>query len=170
MDVVLITGNPGSGKSSLAVELARRGCAVIDGDDLAEWQTVSGMPAVQPVPRPEEWWRAHRWVWARSRIETAIRQHASSTRHLFVCGIATNQRDLLDLFDVIFLLTLDHRTQVARLDAPSNAGRPAPERRQILAGRPVFEAQMRATGATALDGRQPTRILADHILNAIASR
>jgi dephospho-CoA kinase len=32
---VLITGNPGAGKSSLASELARRGCSVIDADDIA---------------------------------------------------------------------------------------------------------------------------------------
>lgn len=168
VDVVLITGNPGSGKSSLAVELAQRGFAVIDGDDLAEWQTASGRPAVQPVPTPEDWWPAHRWVWTRGGVEAAIRQHASTTRHLFVCGIATNQRDLLDLFDVIFLLTLDHQTQVERLEAPSNAARPSPERRQILDGRPIFEAQMRAVGATTIDGRQPTSLIADRILGEIA--
>jgi dephospho-CoA kinase len=41
---VLITGNPGSGKTSLAAELARRGCAVLDADDLAGWETAAGEP------------------------------------------------------------------------------------------------------------------------------
>jgi 2-phosphoglycerate kinase len=34
-NAILIPGNPGSGKASLASELARRGCAAIDADDLA---------------------------------------------------------------------------------------------------------------------------------------
>jgi energy-coupling factor transporter ATP-binding protein EcfA2 len=113
---VLITGNPGSGKSSLASELARRGCAVIDGD------------------------------------------------------VAVNQRDMLDLFDRVFLLTLDQQTQVDRLNEPSNAHRNAAARAQILDGRPVFEAQMRAAGAIPLDGRQPIPVLATEILRDVASR
>lgn len=165
MTAILITGNPGSGKSSLASELARRGCAVVDGDDIAWWETASGKPATQPVPTPDDWWSGHRWVWARSRVEKVISERSRATRHLFICGIAVNQRDMLDLFDRVFLLMLDHKTQVERLDAPSNARRTVAERAQILDGRPIFEAEMQAAGAIVLDGRQPTPILANLILS-----
>lgn len=165
---VLITGNPGSGKSSLASELARRGCAVIDGDDLAGWETTAGVPVTQPAPATDEWLLSHRWVWSRSRVEQAIAERSSATRPLFVCGIAVNQRDMLDLFHLVFLLTLDHTTQIDRLNAPSNAHRTAALRAQILDGRPVFEAEMRAAGAIALDGRLPVAILAGRILNQVA--
>ena len=169
MKVVLITGNPGSGKSSLAVELADHGYAAIEADDLAGWETLAGEPAAQPVPVPEDWVLSHRWVWARSRVEQLIDEQASGGRNLFVCGIAANQRDMLDLFDLVFLLTLDHQTQIERLDAPSNSGRPAAERTQIIEGRTVFEAQIRAAGAVVLDGRQPTRLLAASILSTVTS-
>ncbi len=167
MKAILITGNPGSGKSSLASELARRGCAVIDGDDIAGWETTSGEPATQPVPTPDDWWSRHRWVWARSRVEGLIRKHSSAHRCLFLCGIAINQRDMLDLFDLVFLLTLDHTTQLERLDAPSNAHRTAAARAQILDGRQVFQAEMQAAGAIPLDGRQPIPILAGRILERL---
>jgi hypothetical protein len=143
---------------------------VIDGDDLAGWETTSGTPVIQPVPTPDDWWLTHRWVWTRSRIEEVIRERTSATQNLFVCGIATNQRDLLDLFDLIFLLRLDPETQIERLDAPANAHRNAAERTQILDGRPIFEAEMQAAGAIALDGRRPTSILASRILNDVASK
>jgi len=89
--------------------------------------------------------------------------------HLFVCGIALNQRDMLDLFDLIFLLSLDHDTQIERLNAASNAHRTGAALAQILDGRPVFERQMCAVGAIALDGRQPIPILASRILEDVAS-
>jgi gluconate kinase len=170
VDAVLITGNPGSGKSSLARQLSRCGCSTIDADDIAGWETSSGTPAVQPVSPGDDWWTQHRWVWTRSRVEGAIRERASPSQPLFVCGIAINQRDMLDLFDLVFLLAIDHATQIARLDEPSNAHRTAAARAQILDGRPVFEAEMQAAGAITLDGRQPTPALARRILNEVAAR
>ena len=165
---ILITGNPGSGKSSLALELVQRGYAAIDGDDIAGWETVAGRPASRPEQATDEWLLSHRWVWSRNRIEKVIRERTSSSQDLFVCGIAINQRDMLNLFKLIFLLTLDHKTQVERLNAPSNAHRTRVARTQILDGRPVFEREMRAAGAIALDGRQPIPILASRILDEVA--
>jgi Dephospho-CoA kinase len=167
---VLITGNPGAGKTSLAAELAKRGHAVIDADDIAGWQTPSGVPVIQPVPASDEWLLSHRWVWSRSRVEAVIAERSSPGRPLFVCGIAINQRDMLDLFDRVYLLTLDHQTQIERMNAPSNAHRTVAQRAQILDGRPVFESQMQAVGAIALDGRLPTSTLASRILDDVASR
>jgi hypothetical protein len=161
VSAVLITGNPGSGKTTLAAELARRGCAVIDADDIAGWETNAGQPAVQPQPTPDDWWAGHRWVWNRRRVQEVIDRSGSP---LFVCGIAVNQRDMLDLFDAVYLLTIDHETQISRLDEPSNAHRTAAARAQIIDGRPIFEAEMRAAGAIPLDGREPTTALADRIL------
>src|SRR4051812_5597429 len=99
---VLITGNPGSGKTSLAAELARRGHAVIDADDIAGYETTSGVPVTPPVPATDEWFLRHRWVWSRSRVAAVITERSGAGRPLFVCGIAANQRDMLDLFQHVF--------------------------------------------------------------------
>ena len=63
---------------------------------------------------------------------------------------------MLDLFTMVFLLSIDHETQLQRLDTPDNADRNAAQRAQILKGRATFERQMRAAGAVVLDGSRPT--------------
>jgi hypothetical protein len=78
-----------------------------------------------------------------------------------------NQREMLDCFDLVFLLSLDDRTQIDRLDTASNAHRNEAQRAQIIRGRPVFEQEMRAAGAVVLDGRQPTSRIVDRILREV---
>jgi dephospho-CoA kinase len=163
MAAFLITGNPGSGKTTVAQELTRRGLIAVDADETAHWETASGVPAMQPEHASDEWLLGHRWVWSRPRIEHVIRPHVASGRHIFLCGIAMNQRDMFDLFATVFLLSIDHETQLKRLDTPDNADRNEAQRTQILDGRPTFERQMRAAGAVVLDGSQPTRDLVTRI-------
>lgn len=164
MNAILITGNPGSGKTTVAAELTGRGCVTIDGDDLAHWETNEGAPVTAPDPIPDDWWPAHRWVWPRARLHQFITARSTADRPVYICGIAVNQHDLLDLFHTVFLLTLDHRTQLDRLNAPSNADRSTAARAQILTGRPHFEAAMRTAGAIPLDARLPPATLATRIL------
>lgn len=167
MTAFLITGNPGSGKTMMAAELARREFTAIDTDQIAGWESASGVPVGEPEQPSDEWLLGHRWVWRRSRLEAAIRTHTPAGQPLFVCGIAMNQRDMLDLFEAVFLLSLDHATQLERLDTPANAHRNAALREQILDGRPVFEREMTAVGAVVLDGRQPTSVLASRLLEEV---
>ena len=164
----LVTGNPGSGKSMMVAELRRRGIEAIDTDDLAGWVDDAGQPAEQAIDVTASWLACHHWVWPRSAFEDAIQSSGSAP--VFFCGIAVNQGDLLDLFEVVFLLTLDDRTQVDRLDTASNADRNEAQRAQIIDGRPVFEEQMRNAGAVVLDGRRPTSALADDIVLAVSER
>ncbi len=92
---------------------------------------------------------------------------AGYDRAVFICGIATNQDQLLDLFDRVFLLQIDGRTQEGRLaahDAHNPPGRSEAGRQQIRDGRAVFEAQMLRLGAIALDGRAPAALVADELL------
>ena len=160
----LITGNPGSGKTTIARELTRRGRIAVDADDAAHWETASGEPVSQPEHATDEWLLGHRWVWSRARIEEVIRTHVAAGRPIFLCGIAMNQRDMLDLFTTVFLLSIDHETQLRRLGTADNADRNEAQRTQILDGRETFERQMRAAGAVVLDGSLPTRALAGRIL------
>ena len=144
---VLVTGNPGSGKTTMATELTRLGYSAVDADvEIAGWE--SG-----PAGR--------RWMWDRSRLEMVIQGHVPA-RPLFVCGIALNQRDMLDLFDHVFLLSLDLRTQGERLAASGD--RDPARRKPILEGLPVFEGEMRAVGATVLDARLPPSMLAAQVI------
>jgi hypothetical protein len=172
MPAYLVTGNPGSGKSALARELAGRGLLVIDPDDdpeLAHWQDAAGNQVRGPQRPDEEWLRWHRWVWSRPRMKEVLAGHASA---VFVCGIARNQDELLDLFDRVFLLHIDGPTQEARLaahDALNPPGRTEASRQQIRDGRAMFEERMLNHGAIAVDGAAPSAVVADELLALVAA-
>src|ERR1700716_2742401 len=170
MAAFLITGNPGSGKSTLAQELARRGLATIDPDydlELSYWEDDAGNRVSKsegPAAPDEQWLRAHHWVWNRSRLQDLVTQQPGP---VFVCGIALNIDQVLDLFDQLFLLRIDADTQEERLlahDTGQSPGRSEAGRQQIRDGRPVFEAQMLKLGAIALDGAASTDAVADQLL------
>ena len=167
MPAYLITGNPGSGKTTVALELTRRGFTALDTDDIAGWENDEGHAVSQPDHPTDEWWRRHQWVWRRSRLQDAIQARATAGRPVFLCGIAVNQREMLDCFDLVFLLSLDDATQLSRLDTASNSHRNVAQRAQIIHGRPVFEHEMRTAGALVLDGRQPTSQTVDRILHEV---
>jgi dephospho-CoA kinase len=144
---VLITGNPGSGKTAMAAELTRLGHEAIDADDeIARWED-----------GPD----GRRWTWDRDRLEKRI----GLTPDLFVCGIAINLRDMLDLFDQVFLLSIDAATQIERL-VTANEREPSLWQ-PIIDGRPVFEEEMKTVGATVLDGRRATADLATEIVHLL---
>jgi hypothetical protein len=172
MPLFLITGNPGSGKSTLARELARRGLPVIDPDDdreLAHCADAAGHPVAGPQLPDGAWLRCHRWVWDRTRMEQVL---AGQSGAVFVCGIARNQDQFLDLFNGVFLLQIDGPAQQARLiayDTLHPPGRSEAGRQEIRDGRAAFEQQMLRLGAIALDGAAPPATVADQLLALIAA-
>jgi hypothetical protein len=152
--------------------MARRGVPAIDPDDdpqLSYWEDAAGHLVCGPQCPDEEWLRSHRWVWSRSRMEEIL---AGQDRAVFICGIARNQDESLDLFDRVFLLHIDGATQEARLDrhhALHPLGRSDAGRREIRDGRAVFEAQMLRHGALAIDAATPTAVVADQLLALVAA-
>src|SRR5689334_15699944 len=129
MTAYLVTGNPGSGKTTLAAELVRRGLVAIDPDydaELSHWVDDEGTPTLKadgPADPDVQWLRTHHWVWSRSRLQEILRECQVP---VFICGIALNIHDVADLFDRIFLLRIDAQTQEQRLlsyDAANPPGR-----------------------------------------------
>ena len=167
MGAFLVTGNPGSGKTSLALELSRRGSVAVDADQFARWHATDGTEVEEPADADDDWRLSHKWMWRRALLEDFIAGQPAG-RDVLVCGIAMNQRDVRHLFDSVFLLSLDYATQVQRLDTADNAGRSAALRAQIIEGRAVFEGETVAAGALVLDGREPTATLADTVLALVA--
>jgi adenylate kinase family enzyme len=170
MRAYLITGNPGSGKSTLAAELSRRGLIALDADDLAFWEDSAGIRADVPADADDDWRLAHRWVWSRARIKQAVSAASGDASIIFLCGIARNQAEILDLFDKVFLLVIDEDTQLARLARPSSTTSPDRTdamKQQIRDGRPIFQAETLACGAIPLDGTAPSKIIADRLLTHV---
>jgi adenylate kinase family enzyme len=167
MRAYLITGNPGSGKTTLAAELRRRGLIAIDTDEMAFWADDAGTAVDPPAHEDDNWRLAHRWIWNRARIEQSIAQAASYAERMFFCGIARNQGDMLDLFEQVFLLAIDEDVQLARLALHGRTG--SPDRgdamqKQITDGRPIFQSQTLAQGAVPLDATAPPQMIADILL------
>ena len=103
----------------------------------------------------------------RARLEQCIAGFSCDAGRMFLCGIARNQTEMLDLFEQVFLLVIDDETQLARLESPARTTSPDRTeaiRQQIREGRPVFQAQMLSRGAVPLDGTASPKVLADSLL------
>src|SRR4051812_38862998 len=106
----LIEGVSGSGKTTVAEELQRRGHHVIHGDRKFAYygDPESGEPMDWPTHMPEteavEWGYWH-WVWPVDKVQSIIADHHHAMT--FFCGGSRNRHRFVDLFDVVFVLEVD---------------------------------------------------------------
>jgi len=120
----LIEGVSGTGKTTVAEELQRRGHHVIHGDrELAySGDPESGEPLEPPHGSAADrvtWGHEHH-IWPVDKVRSLIadRRYAMT----FFCGGSRNLRHFIDLFDKVFVLDIDRDTLNRRL-----AGRPQDE-------------------------------------------
>jgi adenylate kinase family enzyme len=169
MSAVLITGCAGAGKSAIAAVLARRGLACIDDDEdpfLARFIDVAGAVVAEEPAQPDmAWLSRHSWQWDPARLDELIATAAPAT--LYLCGGADNQLELADRFTQVFLLEIDEPTMLARLETRQDDewGRAGDSREYIRRLRPRYQDRLRASGAIAIDARQPLVQVVDAILS-----
>ncbi len=169
MSAVLITGCAGAGKSAVAAVFAGRGLACIDDDEdpfLARFVDAAGaVVAEEPAELDFAWLARHSWRWDPGRLDELIAAAAPATLHL--CGGADNQLDLADRFTQVFLLEIDELTMLARLETRQDNewGRAGDSREYIRRLRPGYQERLRASGAIAIDARQPVIQVVDAILS-----
>ncbi|GGH91722.1 nucleoside kinase [Arthrobacter liuii] len=114
----LIEGGSGTGKTSVCMELRRRGYHAINGDrelayqgDPETGEPVAGITGVAAHAH-------HLWRVDEVRAEVADQREALT----FFCGGSRNLAKFIDLFDAVFVLEVDLETLNRRLD-----GRPQEE-------------------------------------------
>ena len=170
MSAVQITGCSGAGKTTIAAVLARRGLAAIDADDdplLARSVDAAGN-VVEEAEEPEEpdfaWLSQHSWAWNPARLDELIRATAPAT--LYVCGGADNQQEVAGRFTQVFLLEIDEPTMLGRLASRDKEwGRIGDTREYQRRKLPGYQGRLRASGAIAIDARQPLDQVVDAILS-----
>lgn len=129
----LIEGGSGTGKTSVATELERRGCHVIHGDRVLAYvgDPDTGQALAGP-PRGANriaWEYAH-WIWPVDKV----RNIAADTSHpaTFFCGGSRNFHKFLHVFDKVFVLDIDVETLNRRLDGRPNEPGFDPEERALV--------------------------------------
>lgn len=91
----LISGLPGTGKTSVCKELQLRGVYAVDADEAFSLQTNNG------------------WMWQDKELDAELADLTRET--LFICGSASNRDEYIDRFTKIFILYVDNETLKTRL-------------------------------------------------------
>jgi broad-specificity NMP kinase len=167
----LVTGQAGSGKSSIAIELGRRGIVAYDTDSMPDVTGFDYADTGLPVPpgsgeisHPIDF-RRFAWNW---RVD-ALRELLASADDVFVCAITSNTVELRHLFDLVFVLHLERATLARRLRerTDNDFGKDTREAADVLRHNDVIAAEWRARGAVVIDGTRPLEAVVDDIVSAV---
>ncbi len=110
----LIEGVSGTGKTSVAEALERRGYHVMHGDRVLAYcgDPETGAPLDLPVDATLQWRQAHH-IWDVGKVRAVL---ADKTKPVsFFCGGSRNWQHFIDLFDKVFVLDVDAETLNRRL-------------------------------------------------------
>lgn len=116
----LIEGMSGTGKTTVAEELQRRGYHVLHGDrELAyRGDPKTGEPVYEPIHEGEGdrvAWQQEHHLWDIEKVKSAVADHSRAIS--FFCGGSRNFAKFINLFDGVFVLHVDDiETLYRRLD------------------------------------------------------
>ncbi len=151
MSKILVTGMSGTGKSSVLLELARRGHKVVDtdSDEWCEWVIADGEPD---------------WIWREEKITELLTSHSSEM--LFVAGCKSNQGKFYPQFDAVVLLSAPSEVILKRIETrdTNNYGKNPLERQKILEHLEWVEPLLRATVTAEVDASKPLSEVADELV------
>ncbi|HEX7633467.1 MAG TPA: AAA family ATPase [Candidatus Saccharimonadales bacterium] len=171
MPLFLVTGLPGTGKSTVCTELKKRGYEAYDGDydHLAKWYDADG----QPIDESRERDRSMAFLQTHSRdiAYEVVKQLAAgaTSKAVFLCADPENEDELVSLFEKVFALLVNEDERQKRLTTRTNNnwGKLPHEIEYDLGVKPVALERYRKYSYVILDASQPTHLVVDQILAQI---
>ena len=151
MTTILVTGMSGTGKSTVLVELGRRGHRVVD-TDTTHWSHWVTLPD-----------GSLDWVWREPEMQALLTHPGSG--HLFVSGCKTNQGEFYPLFDEIVLLSAPTTVLISRIEdrETNDYGKSPVERDLILEHMATVEPLLRRTATHEIDTTRSVDDVADQL-------
>ncbi len=170
----LIEGVSGTGKTTVAEALQRRGYHVLHGDRELKYRgdPATGKPVSEPVhasERDKAVWQQEHLLWDVDKVKSVIADH--STAISFFCGGSRNVSTFIALFDGVFVLEVnDLDTLYRRLDArvardPTDWGG-TPAEKELVA-RLHRTKEDTPSGGIVIDATQPLGSVVDDILRHV---
>ena len=169
MSAYLITGEAGSGKTSIIHELARRGYSTFNTDDMPDitrfYDLNTGQPTVTAPPAPIDFTR-YAWNWDIPALQKLLTQAPSPG---FFGAITSNSNANFHLFKQVFVLipSLANLKHPLQTRTANDFGKHPDELAGILKSFDQTGDYWRRNGAIVIDANPPVAIVADDILNRI---
>lgn len=164
----LIEGVSGTGKTTVAEELQRRGYHVIHGDRelsyLGDPETGEPLDGLvhETVTDSARWGHEHH-IWDVGKVESMIADQRNAIS--FFCGGSRNFTRFIDLFDGVFVLEVDLDTLNRRLvQRPEDEFGGKPGERELIARLHATKEDIPACGVV-IDATAPLDVVVDEILS-----
>ncbi len=168
-----ITGISGSGKTTVARELIKRGYIALDSKvtkGIFHFADTDGKPASDFRPQDKEWSSTFKWVLNLPMLQEILEQYGDS-EVVFLCGRG-NIRQHWNLADKVFLLKVDSKTMINRLnraDRDNEFAKDKATQAMLLDKLEFVQRSLTNAGAITIDATQPITEVVDAILDDITS-
>lgn len=169
MSLIYIKGTPGSGKTTIRERLSSLGYESHDADDRdmgGPYNNATNKRVEYPKNPSKEWFEAHSYRLIPKAVE---RLHENAKNKLiFLCGTASNEDDLWDLFDQIIFLNIDEETLKKRIARRTNSdyGKTSHELELIMDKYRDDEQKRTRSGVVSVDATKPIGEVVSSILSA----
>lgn len=172
MSFIYITGLAGSGKTTVCNELVSRGHEAYDADNALSdfYNNDTGELAPRPFPvekRTPEWRLHHSWKLSREKL-LELKPRAAD-KPLFVCGVAANEYEYIDVFDRIYALSIDLASVTERVKTRTTGdfGKSGHEMQMLIEWESSVNDYYQQIGAHIIDATLPIKDEVDQILASI---
>lgn len=159
MKKIYITGVSGTGKTTVARELQKRGfyaLSIDEVDNLCSWvnQQTGEKEGGKDIDMSLDFVDKHDWVCDMENLNMLLSKDAEV---VFVAGMATNQDDFLHIFDKILLLQCSSETFCKRIEnrVDNNFGKDKKVQQQIRERYKPYTEKMLARGAVSINTEKP---------------